>query len=104
MNAFKNPLDPDNLKAKELLKKWLSSKLKLDVDTRIDITEYQCADPGCIHSETVFQVFESPDTPSGIIEVESRHYKIAKPLVFIRQWDIDAIAPGVSSKSIVHKH
>ena len=43
MNAFKNPLDPDNLKAKDLLKKWLSTKLKLGANAHIEITEYQCA-------------------------------------------------------------
>ena len=107
MNAFKNPLDPDNLKAKDLLKKWLSTKLKLDVTARIDITEYQCADPGCLHSETVFQVFESPNTPEGTNE-RGGIYKIAKPLVFIRQWDIDAITQPIEkpieSKNWVHKH
>lgn len=104
MNAFKNPLDPDNLKAKDLLKKWLITKLKLEATAHIDIAEYQCADSGCLHAETVFRVFDSPDTPEGINEGDSRDYKIAKPLVFIRQWDIDAIAQGKNSKSIAHKH
>ena len=98
MKAFKNPLDLDNLKAKDLLKKWLSTKLKLEATAHIEITEYQCADAGCLHAETVFQVFESPNTEGVQI------YKIAKPLVFIRQWDIDAIAQVTDSKNVVHKH
>lgn len=98
MNQFKNPLDPDNLKAKDLLKKWLSTKLNLGATAHIDITEYQCADPGCLHAETVFHVFESQNTEGG------ENYKIAKPLVFIRKWDIDAITQTTESKSAVHKH
>ena len=103
MNAFKNPLDPDNLKAKDLLKKWLSTKLKLGATARIDIAEYQCADPGCIHAETIFKVSESLNTPEGINEV-GQIYKIAKPLVFIRRWDIDGIIQMTNSKSVIHKH
>ena len=99
MNAFKNPLDPDNLKAKDLLKKWLSTKLKLEATAHIDIIEYQCADQSCLHAETVFHVFETPNT-----EGWSRIYKIAKPLVFIRRWDIDAITESIESKNLVHKH
>ena len=103
MNAFKNPLDPENLKAKDLLKKWLSTKLKLGETAHIDITEYQFADPGCLHSETIFKVSESLNTPEGINEV-GQIYKIAKPLVFIRQWDIDTISQTIESKNVVHKH
>ena len=110
MNAFKNPLDPDNLKAKDLLKKWLSTKLKLEATAHIDITEYQCADPGCLHAETVFKVSELLNTPSqrdafgrGINE-GVRIYKIAKPLVFIRQWDIDGITQVNDSKIVKHIH
>ena len=104
MNQFKNPLDPDNLKAKDLLKKWLSAKLKLGDKAHIEITEYQCADPGCLHAETVFHVFESLNTPEGINEGGSRAYKIAKPLVFIRRLDIDTITQVTESKNVVHKH
>ncbi len=103
MNQFRNPLDPDNLKAKDLLKKWLSIKLKLGATAHIDITEYQCAEPSCLHSETVFKVSQSLNTPKGINE-GVQIYKIAKPLVFIRQWDIDAISESIESKNLVHKH
>ncbi len=111
MNQFKNPLDPDNLKAKDLLKKWLSAKLKLGDKAHIEITEYQCADSGCLHAETVFKVSESLNTPEGIFVTASRArqegvqiYKIAKPLVFIRRLDIDTITQVTESKSVVHKH
>ena len=123
MNQFKNPLDPENIKAKDLLKKWLSTKLKLEATTHIDITEYQCADPGCLHAETVFQVFEAAQalhvTGSRSLSLRGTDshreqsvsktegvqiYKIAKPLVFIRQWDIDAIVRVTDSKNVVHKH
>lgn len=108
MNQFKNPLDPDNLKAKDLLKKWLSTKLKLKPNAHIEITEYQCAEPSCLHSETVFRVFDSVQqldiTASRAWQEGVQIYKIAKPLVFIHQWDIDAIAQMVDSKSGVHKH
>ena len=123
MNQFKNPLDPENIKAKDLLKKWLSINLKLEATTQIDITEYQCADPGCLHAETVFQVFEATQALDvigsrslSLRETDSHReqsvsktegvqiYKIAKPLVFIRQWDIDAIVGVTDSKNVVHKH
>lgn len=103
MNVFKNPLDPDNLKAKDLLKKWLSTKLKLGETAHIEITEYQCADPGCLHAETVFKVSDLPNTPERMTE-GLKIYKIAKPLVFIRRLDIDAIVQGTDSKKAVHKH
>ena len=99
MNAFKNPLDPNNLKAKDLLKKWLSTKLKLGLTAHIEIIEYQCSDPSCLHAETVFRVFDSPET-----EGDSQDYKISKPLVFIRKWDIDVITQMTDSKSALHKH
>lgn len=109
MNQFKNPLDPDNLKAKDLLKTWLSTKLKLGSTAHIEITEYQCADPGCLHAETIFQVFDAVKAHDVTAsrawqEEDSRDYKIAKPLVFIRRWDIDSIVQVTGSKSAAHKH
>lgn len=106
MNPFTNPLDPDNSKAKDILKNWLSAKLKLTANARIDITEFQCADPGCLHSETIFYVSDSPTpamTLSKPLPENTQVYKIAKPMVFIRKWDIDAISLTTVNRP-AHKH
>ena len=95
MNTFKNPNDPDNTQLKSTLKNWISAHLKLSKEAIIDIEEHQCTEASCVHAETLFQ---TPNTEGGY-DV----YKIAKPLVFIRKWDIEAMKKS-TSKIVLHKH
>lgn len=83
MQKFTNPNDPHNTQLNATLKRWISEKLQLNDVAVIDIIEHQCTDASCLHAETIFQVKNR--------EGESAFYKIAKPLVFIRKWDVDGM-------------
>ncbi len=85
MKAFINPHDPDNIALKKTLSDWLKAKLVLDDDTEVSIREHLCSEPSCIHAETVFKVENSRNTEGPLF------YKIAKPIVYIRKWDLDAL-------------
>ena len=95
MNKFTNPNDPENAQLKAVLKRWISEKLTLSSETLIEIEEHQCTEASCVHAETVFQVKNT----EGGYDV----YKIAKPLVFIRKWDIEGMKKS-TSKLVLHKH
>ena len=82
MQKFTNPNDPNNTQLNETLKRWISEKLLLGDAAVIDIVEHQCRDASCLHAETVFKVKNGG---------EGSLYKIAKPLVFIRKWDVEAM-------------
>ncbi len=105
MNSFKNPFDPDNSQTKALLKQWIATKLKLSPHAVVEILEHHCSDSACLHAETIFRitdfVTEGPNlqTSRGTIIpiLEENLYKIAKPLVFIRKWDLDNMKPYTTS-------
>jgi hypothetical protein len=85
MKAFINPHDPDNIALKKTLSDWLKAKLALDDDTEVSIHEHLCSEPSCVHAETVFRVENGQNTEGPLF------YKIAKPIVYIRKWDLDAM-------------
>jgi hypothetical protein len=82
MKAFINPHDPDNIELKKILTNWLKEKLALNDDTKVSIHEHLCSEPNCIHAETVFRT----ENTEGV-----SFYKITKPIVYIRKWDLDAL-------------
>jgi hypothetical protein len=85
MKAFINPHDPDNVAIKETLSGWLRTKLALNDDTEVSIHEHLCSEQSCVHAETVFRVENGQNTEGPLL------YKIAKPIVYIRKWDMDAL-------------
>ena len=97
MNTFKNPFDPDNSQTKVLLKQWVATKLTLSPQAVVEILEHHCSDSACLHAETIFRITDF-NTEGGVITRNSdeKLYKIPKPLVFIRKWDIDNIQPYIS--------
>jgi hypothetical protein len=86
MQKFINPNDPSNTQLNATLKRWISEKLQLSDASVIEIQEHQCTDANCLHSETIFKVKNGENTEGG-----NEFYKIAKPLVFIRKWDVEAM-------------
>jgi hypothetical protein len=94
MKGFKNPLDPDNLNIKTALRRWAIEKLALAENAEVQITEIQCAEPNCVHVETLISVV---DTEGG------RFFKINKPLVFIRKWDVQAWQE-MGHQDAIHRH
>ena len=98
MKLFTNPLDPDNIKLKTTLSQWITAKWLLSPAAEIEINEMLCAEPSCIHTETIFKISDVQDELKTV-----RFYKIAKPLVYIRKWDFDNLKE-TSSINSVHKH
>ena len=92
---FQNPNDPDNILLMQTLKKWLIQKFSDCTESDIHITELACTDPHCVHTETLFTITKN---------AEKQHYKVAKPLVYIRKWDIEALKRIESQAAIAHKH
>jgi hypothetical protein len=82
MKAFINPHDPNNTALKKTLSDWLKVKLALDDDTEVSIHEHLCSEPSCVHAETVFRT----ENTEGV-----SFYKIAKPIVYVRKWDLDGL-------------
>ncbi len=98
MKLFTNPLDPDNIKLKTTLSQWITAKWQLSAAAEIEINEMLCAEPSCIHTETIFKISDVQDEIKIV-----RFYKIAKPLVYIRKWDFDNLKES-SSPVLGHKH
>jgi hypothetical protein len=86
MQKFTNPNDPNNTQLNATLKRWISDKLQLSDTAVIEIQEHQCTDASCLHAETIFQIKNSENR-----EEFGDLYKIAKPLVFIRKWDVEGM-------------
>jgi hypothetical protein len=82
MKAFINPHDPDNTALKKTLSDWLKTKLALNDNTEVSIHEHLCSEPSCVHAETVFRT----ENTEGVT-----FYKITKPIVYVRKWDLDAL-------------
>jgi hypothetical protein len=95
MKAFINPHDPDNVAIKATLSGWLRTKLALNDDAEVSVHEHLCSEPSCVHAETVFKVENGQNTvDEGNPEGGGKgllFYKIAKPIVYIRKWDLDAM-------------
>ena len=94
MATFKNPLDPENIQVKKVIRQWVIDRFKLDEPVSIGIVEHQCTEPSCVHAETVISIQNTEG---------SEFYKIAKPLVFIRKIDI-GIMQKKEEKNIKHRH
>jgi hypothetical protein len=82
MKTFINPHDPDNIALKKTLTEWLKTKLALNDDTEVSINEHLCSEPSCVHAETVFRTENNQ---------EISFYKITKPIVYVRKWDLDGL-------------
>jgi hypothetical protein len=76
---FKNPLDPQNIEVSKAIKKWVKSYLQLPDDTTITITELKCCGETCPHIETVITIWTE----------KTQVFKIQKPLVYIRKYDVE---------------
>lgn len=77
---FTNPNDPDNVALKAKLSQWIMEKYELKEIPLLEIQEKRCSDNGCMHSETDI-----------IVTINKQLFKkitIAKPLVYVRKWDV----------------
>jgi hypothetical protein len=81
MTTFKNPHDPDNSATIAKLETLVRSLLSLPENTTVQVLELNCMDPGCMDKETRF-IITSPESVT-------KQFRIHKPLVFIRQRDIE---------------
>jgi hypothetical protein len=57
------------------------SKMSLPENTSIQVLELNCIDPGCMDKETRIIITSSDNV--------TKQFRIHKPLVFVRQNDID---------------
>lgn len=81
MQTFVNPRDPNNEVITQKVIEWVRFKFTISADIEIAVSEISCVDPHCVCKETEIQIFTSPITIK----------KIAKPLTFIRKWDIELL-------------
>lgn len=79
---FINPNDKANTKLYTLISQWVKDKFSLPIEAEVSVSEIKCADPGCPDIDTYITL-----TYDGL----SKRYRIAKPLVYVRKWDIDAM-------------
>ena len=79
---FINPNDTANTKLHQLIRTWVKDKFALEDPLELIVSEIKCADPGCPDIDTYITVIK---------EGESRKFRIAKPLVYVRKWDIDGM-------------
>lgn len=78
---YNNPKDPDNYIIKNKIKDWLVKYSLASSSVSLEITELKCADDHCPCITTVLSVEGD----------EICKYQIAKPLVFVREWDIKGL-------------
>lgn len=64
------------------IKKWVKEILMLDDAVTIMVTEVNCIEPNCPDKETVIGIMQQGN---------NQKFSIRKPLLYVRQWDIDAI-------------
>ena len=76
---FKNPLDPQNIAVSKAIKQWTKSYLQLSDDITITITELNCCGETCPHIETAITIWTDKPTV----------FKIQKPLVYVRKYDVE---------------
>jgi hypothetical protein len=79
---FVNPNDTGNAKLYALIGQWVRARFALDDQAEISVSEIKCTDPGCPDIDTYIYV----KTEQGL-----KKYRIAKPLVYVRKWDIDGM-------------
>lgn len=85
---FVNPNDVTNTKLNRLIMQWVRDKFMLDDAVEVVVSEIKCTDPGCPDIDTYIYVnFEH-----GL-----KKYRIAKPLVYVRKWDIDGMREVTAS-------
>ena len=79
---FTNPNDQAKTKLHALIGQWVRDKFSLTDEAVISVTEIKCADVGCPDIDTYIHIKQG--------EVLQK-YRIAKPLVYVRKWDIDGM-------------
>jgi hypothetical protein len=89
MFVFRNPNDPDNEKAIARLRQLVIAHLALDAGCEVLLEEVACSDPGCADKETRIVVSAAGSAPQV--------YRIHKPLVFVRKYDIEQLAKNSKS-------
>lgn len=81
---FTNPRDPENVAVTRKIKEWVRIYMPIEEDEAILVSEINCADPGCADMETMVALL----SPKG----KTRQFRIRKPLVYVRSWDIEALS------------
>ncbi len=81
MFKYTNPSDPENVFLKAKLKEWLKLKLKTDAEVEAEFNELSCGIDHCPCITTEIKV-TSPVTET---------FRIGKPLVYIRKWDLENV-------------
>ena len=80
---FHNPFDPDNSIIKAKISEWIGNCIKVGTEVNVEIIELRhCIDRPC------------PDMTTKICISylgENKIYTVAKPLVYVRKWDIEAL-------------
>lgn len=79
---FVNPNDTANTKLHQLIRSWVKDKFALEESFDLTVSEIKCADPGCPDIDTYITIEQ---------EGTSRKFRIAKPLVYVRKWDIEGM-------------
>jgi hypothetical protein len=79
---FVNPNDTANTKLHQLIRTWVKDKFTLDEPFELSVSEIKCADVGCPDIDTYI---------TFVKDKQSRKFRIAKPLVYVRKWDIDSM-------------
>lgn len=64
------------------IKQWVKEKMKLDDDVIVMVTEVNCAELDCPDKETVIGIMQQGN---------NQKFSIRKPLLYVRQWDINAL-------------
>ena len=80
---FINPRDPENISIKGKITEWIKMLVNPAEGSEVLISEINCVDPGCPDMETLITI-KSPDNTPKV-------YRIRKPLVYVRKWDIEAL-------------
>ena len=79
---FINPNDTANTKLHTLIRTWVKDKFALQEPLELIVSEIKCADLGCPDIDTYI---------TFIKDGQSRKFRIAKPLVYVRKWDIEGM-------------
>ena len=79
---FVNPNDTANIRLHQLIRTWVKDKFALEEPLELLVSEIKCTDPGCPDIDTYITVIKDD---------QSRKFRIAKPLVYVRKWDIDGM-------------
>ncbi len=78
---YVNPNDPEHTLIKSKIKEWMIKVKLINSDADLDVTELKCADVHCPCITTLVTINGD----------ERFKFQIAKPLVFIREWDIKGL-------------